>query len=94
MIVNVYSLLDTKVGVHGLPFFFVHDQLAFRAVADLAADLSTTVGRHPADFMLVQLGRFDDGTGSFENDYRPLGLAVGLLKRQPQEAALFPAMEG
>lgn len=65
MILKAFSLLDLKTGHFNVPFFMPHTQLAIRAVVDLAADANTTVGRHPSDFALCEVGTFDDQTGSF-----------------------------
>ena len=63
MKLKAFALLDAKVGAFAAPFFFPHVGYAARACADLGADLSTTVGRHPADFVLYEIGEFDDQTG-------------------------------
>lgn len=65
MILNVYSLLDTKVSTFSSPFFFHHNGAAIRMCMDAGADLTTHVGRHPADFTLFLLGQFDDQLGTF-----------------------------
>lgn len=62
-----FSLLDQKTGMFNVPFFMSHRGQAIRACMDLAADRSTTVARHPADFMLCLIGEFDDQTGQFFN---------------------------
>lgn len=63
MIVNSYSLLDTKTGLYSMPWFFAHDAQAMRAVNELARDKNTTVGNYPADYVLYRIGLFDDNTG-------------------------------
>lgn len=92
MILPTFSLLDTKTGIYAPPFMMAHVQLAIRAVKDLAADLNTSVGRHPADYMLVQVGTFDDSTAQFINDLQPISLVVALIE-QPTQAPLFSAVE-
>lgn len=66
MILKAFSLLDQKVGTFSPPFFMSHVGQAIRAVTDLGQDLNTTVGRHPSDFALCEVGTFDDNTGQFE----------------------------
>lgn len=61
-----FSFLDAKVGVFSPPFFFLHRGQALRAAQELANDQGTTIGRHPADFVLYELGIFDDQTGALE----------------------------
>lgn len=58
-----YSLLDVKTGVYSIPWFFNHDEVALRAVLEIATDLKTTVGKYPEDYVLLCVGEYDDGTG-------------------------------
>lgn len=82
MMLKVFSLYDTKTGLHGTPFVMQHVGQAIRACQDLAGDLNTTVGRHPADYMLVELGTFDDNTGAFDNAYSPIATVVSFIERR------------
>lgn len=63
MIQKAYCLLDTKTGVYSLPFFFLHQALAVRAVLDMANGHDNQVSRYPYDFRLVRVGEFDDNVG-------------------------------
>lgn len=63
MLMKIFALYDLKSGAHGTPFFMHHVGEAVRACIDLGSDLNTTVGRHPADFALHELGTFDTDTG-------------------------------
>lgn len=63
MISNVYSLHDSKALIYSPPFLAGQHGLAMRMVQELANDLSTSVGRHPADFTLYCIGSFDDQSG-------------------------------
>lgn len=86
-----FSLLDQKVGTYGIPFFMPHLGQAVRACIDIGQDLDTTVGRHPSDFALVELGSFDDVSGMFEQSM-PInhGTVLGMLPaRSPGQAELF-----
>lgn len=65
MKLNVYTLFDTKARIFNTPFFAHTDGVARRMCADLAADLNTTVGRHPGDYVLYCLGTYDDTLGKF-----------------------------
>lgn len=66
MIVHSYSLYDRKALSYSPPFFMASDGLALRALHDLVLDTSTTVGRHPSDFVLYRVGRWNDETGALE----------------------------
>lgn len=81
MILQAFALLDTKTGIHHAPWFMAHFGAAIRAVQDLASDMDTVVGRHPADYCLMELGTFDDQTGRLEPCApRSLGTAVSFLR--------------
>jgi hypothetical protein len=66
MKLNVYTIFDSKSLIFNTPFFAVADGAAKRMVADLAADLSTTVGRHPTDYILYRLATYDDNLALFD----------------------------
>lgn len=63
MIVNAYTLYDCKALSYSPPFFAAAHGLATRMIMELANDLSTSVGRHPADFTVYCVGRFDTDSG-------------------------------
>lgn len=88
MIYKAFSVLDVRSEVYSKPFFMLAVGEAVRAFKDLANDAQTTVGRHPGDFKLVQVGTFDDVKGEllytdpvslgFANEYQSLGSVVPL----------------
>lgn len=90
MIVTAYSFFDSKVGIFHPPFFMLHRGQAFRAALELASDMSTQIGRHPADFVLFELGQFNDQTGALET-VAPINLGVvqSFLPVQPGTPSLF-----
>lgn len=91
MILHGFSLLDTKTGHFNTPFFMSHPAQAIRACIDLGQDLTTMVGRHPADFALVQLGTFDDQAGQLTPMHpQQLGTVASFLPpHQARPAPLF-----
>lgn len=62
---NVYTLFDTKALIFNTPFYAHNHQVARRMVGDLVNDPNTSVGRHPADFVLYCLGSYQDDVGTF-----------------------------
>jgi len=60
MILHAYSIYDNKALVYAVPFFAINDGHAIRSFTDLANDPNTTIGRHPGDFSLYEVGLFDD----------------------------------
>lgn len=66
MLLQAYSVYDRKALQYHAPFFTHTDGSAVRSFADLANDMNTTVGRHPADYVLYNVGTYSDDNGSLE----------------------------
>lgn len=66
MLLQAYSVYDRKALQYHAPFFTHTDGAAIRSFADLANDMNTTVGRHPADYVLFNVGTYSDDNGSLE----------------------------
>lgn len=83
MITKVFSVYDTKALAHGLPFFSPTVGAAIRMFSDLANDKQSTVARHPTDFILMEIGSFDDQNAKLESVPVPknLGLASDYIER-------------
>lgn len=60
-----FSVFDVKSDTFSPPFWKATVGQAVRDFADVANDPNTTIGRHPEDYKLVQVGEFDDALGSF-----------------------------
>ena len=65
MILRAYSLFDNKGLMYSPPFFAPTDGAAVRIVRDTVQDTNTSVGRHPADYVLYLVGEYDDSKGLF-----------------------------
>lgn len=63
MRLRAFAVFDVKSDTYSAPFWKNTVGQALRDFADIAQDKGTTVGRHPADFKLVQVGEFEDSTG-------------------------------
>lgn len=57
---NAYTLYDVKSLTYSNPFYAPTHGAAIRIVQDAAQDPNTSLGRHPADFILYCVGSFDD----------------------------------
>ncbi|QCQ84973.1 nonstructural protein [Blackfly microvirus SF02] len=80
MILKAYSLLDTKTGSFAVPFFMHHDALAVRAVMSAATGDSTSLSEYPEDYMLYNIGEYDDQIGQlFSRHHVCLGNIRSLL---------------
>jgi len=78
MIVNVYSIFDSKSRVFSRPYYCINGDVALRGFAQLANDKQTEIGAHPADFTLFCIGTFDDELGALYSlaQHENLGLAA------------------
>lgn len=59
-----YTIHDNKALTYSPPFFAVTDGAAVRIVQDTVNDLNTSLGRHPADYVLYRIGGFNDENGA------------------------------
>jgi len=94
MMLYAYSIYDNKALQYHPPFFASTDAAAVRSLNDLVNDSSTTIGRHPSDYVLYCVGTYSDHNGTLEPE-RPLRHvmdAVALVK--VAAAPLFSALEG
>lgn len=64
MILRAYSIYDSKALVYHQPFFAPTNGAAVRMFADTANDITTTIGRHPNDYVLYCIGHYDDQVGA------------------------------
>jgi hypothetical protein len=65
MINSVYSVFDTKASAFLQPFHAINNAVACRMIADAVAEPNHMFNKHAADFVLFELGEFDDTTGIF-----------------------------
>lgn len=69
MISVVYSIFDVKAKHFGVPFYAPNKAVGLRNVQSLVRDGSASasmLSRFPEDFVLYDLGTFDDERGVFE----------------------------
>lgn len=90
MMLKAFSIFDNKALVYSPPFFTHTDGAAVRMFSDIANDMNTNIGRHPADFTLFCVGTFSDANGSLEPTLPIVHVidAVALLRIQ-EKAQLF-----
>lgn len=61
----VFAPYDGRLGVYMQPFFMLHRGQAVRSWHDICTDPDSMMAKHPADFVLYELGEFDDVEGVF-----------------------------
>ena len=85
MELRVYSIYDSKAGAFNTPFFMATDELAIRAAKDTVSDKETIFHRHPDDFVLYQVGVFNNTTGEVVGYSPALHVVafVQLVEQQP-----------
>lgn len=85
MILKVFSIYDTKTEHFAQPFFQQTTGECIRSFTELSNDANTMPGKHPGDFSLMELGSYDDLTGTFTNLIAPLNLGLATqYKRAPE----------
>ena len=77
MKIKVCSVYDVKGEMFQAPFFVPALGIAMRMFTDVVNDKSTPFGKYPGDFVLYQVGEFDDATGEFENVSPAKHLGIG-----------------
>lgn len=60
----VCSVYDKKVNAFASPFFVRSQGEAIRSFTDACQDGQTVFCKHPEDYLLFQIGEFDDGNGA------------------------------
>lgn len=63
MMQKMFSVRDSKAMAFLQPFFSSANGSAIRAFIDAVNDKSTPLAKHPEDYILYEIGCFDDTTG-------------------------------
>lgn len=94
MLYRAFSVYDSKARIFNLPFYFINVGEALRAFSDLANDLTTSVGRHPHDFSLQEIGTYDALTGHLlaVHPFVNHGLAAAFVRDAAPCTLPFPSV--
>lgn len=65
MLINMYTIYDSKAEGYLQPFFSANDGLALRIISDLSNDPSHNFCKHATDFTLFKIGTFSDSDATF-----------------------------
>ena len=84
MIMQIFSVYDSKAEAFMQPFFMTSKGQAVRAFTDLVRDDSSSLNKHPEDYALFHIGQFDDSDASISMLAAPqsLGLAIEYVCRE------------
>lgn len=84
---RVYAIFDSLAGVFSNPFFSHTDGTARRAFYDGCLDSETVFSKHPADYVLYDLGEWDPQLGKLSG-HEPLAVCNGVQVIDQVGAAL------
>lgn len=81
MLKKIFTCFDQKAKLYTRPFFYTELGEALRNFTDVANDTQHEIGRHPADYTLMEIGTFDETSGSLTSYDTPIshGTAVEYL---------------
>ena len=83
MMLQIYSIYDSKSKAFSQPFSSANDQVAIRQFTTLASEQGNNVNKFPEDFSLHHIGEFDDSTGMLVAlPHENLGLASQFQTRE------------
>lgn len=63
MVTKLFAVLDTKVEAFQAPMSFRTRGQAIRAFQEACSDNNTQFCKHPDDFVLFEIGEYDEGNG-------------------------------
>lgn len=66
MILRIFSMYDTKAEAYIRPFFMPNLALAQRAIVTAGQDPDHPFAQHPGDYVLYELGTWDEEHAEFE----------------------------
>jgi len=85
MIKYMFTVLDTKAQIYGLPFFSVRRETAIRDFLYAAQDPQSSIARYPHDHVLYAIGTFDD-TSCVVTPHNPEFICHAFQSEGPDEA--------
>jgi len=75
MITKIFSMYDSKVEAYNKPFHQTTKGEALRTFIDAVNDERSPMSKHPEDYSLFQIGEFDDQTGKYTSNEKPVHIA-------------------
>lgn len=82
---KIFAVRDVKADAFGNPFVAQHVGIAVRSLTDAVNDpnLATDIARHPADFVMYELGTFDESSGQIVPVEIPTQVATAISLKNP-----------
>jgi len=78
MIYKVYSVYDSKIESYMQPIFVQTKGQMMRLFTDALADKSHIFAKHPEDYVLFEIGEWDDSKGCFNSLDVNISIGSGL----------------
>lgn len=60
---KIFIVNDAKAQCYGMPMVLKSSGEAVRSFTDVANDKGSTIGKHPEDFSLFEIGEYDERSG-------------------------------
>jgi len=79
---RAFSVLDLKLSEFSPPMFLAHLGQAVRTWEEIANDPSSNICKYPSDFILYEVGSFDQDKGILEALVPPSQVATALEARR------------
>ena len=80
---KVYGVYDSKAGAFNMPFYMQNAGMALRVFVQTAKDPNTSLNKFPSDFILFELGEFEERTGEFKNHDKQVNLGSAASHLSP-----------
>jgi hypothetical protein len=84
----MYAVLDLKAGNYTQPYYCANENVGIRMFDTAVNDPQTMMSKYPADFMLFEVGEFDDSNCMITQDSKHKMLCTG-----DQLVRSFPPIE-
>lgn len=78
MKIKMFTVYDIKAQAYLPPFYMQSTGQAMRVFEDTANDKDHQFGKHPEDYVLYEVGTFDDQDCSFELNKTPITLSKAI----------------
>jgi hypothetical protein len=78
MILNIFTVFDSKAEAYLPPFYMSSIGQAQRAFTDSVSNPEHQFGKHPEDYTLFLIGNFDDSSCAIDMHTTPVSLGTGI----------------
>lgn len=86
-----YTIYDSKAGYYNRPFLVRTKGEALRLFQQAANDTTTSLGQYPEDYILFEIGTFDDLSGIIAHEnHISLGKAIDYKRSNPVQSIHEP----